>query len=719
MIDHSQSSDELDRVFMEYLRLVDLHGAIDKTAFVNRYSHLRRELNELLDTADHVEQMAGDISAVGETDVDTDRSDTDRSDADRGSAETMLFSIGSQPSEKTSTGSGGSLIGRSLGDYEIIEELGRGGMGVVYKAWQTGMAREVALKMIRNGCLASENDVQRFYFEAKAAGRLNHALILDVYEVGEIEGHHFFTMEYVSGENLAQYARQQKLSWRDVADLLWNVAEAIDYAHLQGLLHRDLKPSNILIDSQGRPRITDFGLAKDLHSGDQLTLSGSTIGTPSYMSPEQAQARRDDVTCQSDVYSLGAILYTLLTGNPPFRAASTIDTLTQVIHAEPVPPRVLKSDCPRGLEAICLKCLQKSPSQRYATAHEMAEDLARFLHGERVLARHSRVHHRVWQWLRNVPLIAAVLGRRSASSTARHVAGQWITVIVLAVLAAGVIAWPRLMESRRLVTIDFSTGPESGKYSELGQARAARLRRQTGRDVLAHPSAGAVDSHARLVSGSADLAFLQENVGLDKGMNVLAPLYFEATLVLVRREGPLTKISDLPGHRIALGPIGSGMRFSSRKLLEYHGLSEHQLQDVDRRYTDLSACLELDGAIVTSKVDTPALQELLRSNHFRLLPLANFNEMPGFRTMLLQQKNLPAGYIPQGNLLVPATFAILAVRKQTPDALVTECLEALYGEGGVTQAFDQVFSLHEAKEWQDLKYHDAAERYFRAARAAP
>lgn len=689
--------------------MVDLHGAVDKTAFVNGYPHLTRELNQLLDTVDHIEQIAEDTSAVGDPDFDPGSSE-----AEQGLAETLLFNKGDQRSETTNTRSGGSLIGRTLGDYEIIGELGRGGMGVVYKAWQTGMAREVALKMIRNGCLASENDVQRFYFEAKAGGRLNHALILDVYEVGEIEGHHFFSMEYVSGDSLGQYARQQKLSWREIADMLRNVAEATDYAHEQGLLHRDLKPSNILVDAEGRPRITDFGLAKDLHSGDQLTASGSTVGTPSYMSPEQAQARRDDVTRESDVYSLGAILYTLLTGKPPFRAESRVDTLMQVIHAEPVPPRVLESDCPRGLEAICLKCLQKSPSQRYATAHDLAEDLARFLQGERVLARHSRVHHRTWQWLRNVPLIAAVLGRKSASSTARHVAGQWITVIVLMVLAAGVLAWPRLMESRRLTTLDLSTGQESGKYSKIGQALATRLRQDTGRDVLTHASAGAVDSHDRLVSGSADLALLQENALEAQGLKVIAPLYREATLVLVRRDSPLRTISELPGHRIALGRTGSGMRLSSRKLLEENQLNENQLKNVDDWYTDLSDHAELEGAVVTIKIDTPVLQTLLRSNEYRLLPLQH--DIPGFRAMLLRERDLPAGLVPPEGLLVPATFAILAVRSQTPDAVVTECLEALYAEGGVAASFDRVFTRQQAAAWTDLNYHEAAARYFRAVR---
>jgi serine/threonine protein kinase/TRAP-type uncharacterized transport system substrate-binding protein len=712
MIDQSRSGNELEQVFMEYLRLVDLHGAVDKTAFVNRYSHLSQQLNELIDTAGRIEQMAGAPPTADEADFNASRAKPEPP-----FAETVIYSEENQRSSTAIVGSAGPLIGRNLGDYEILEELGRGGMGVVYKAWQTGMAREVALKMIRNGCLASENDVQRFYFEAKAAGRLNHSMILDVYEVGEIEGHHFFSMEYVAGDNLAEYARQQKSSWPEIANMLRQVAEAIDYAHKQGLLHRDLKPSNILVDSQGRPRIADFGLAKDLHSADQLTSSGATIGTPSYMSPEQAQSRRDEITVRSDVYSLGAILYTLLTGQPPFRADSTIDTLMQVIQREPVPPRVLNSACPYGLEAICLKCLQKSSSQRYATARDLAEDLERFLQGERVLARHSRAHHRAWQWLSNVPLIAAVLGRKSINSTARHIVSQWIAITVLMGLVAGVIMWPRFIESRRLATIDLSTGPVSGKYSEIGQALAARLGQVAGHHVLDRLSVGTVDSHNRLVSGNADLALLQENAGLAASLNVVAPLYYEAILVMVRRDSSLEKISDLPGHRIALGPVGSGMRFSSRELLKYYRLNENQLLDVDRSYTDLSDHGELEGAFITIKINTPALQELLLSNKFRLLPLAN--DIPGFRKLLLREQDLPEGLVPPEGLLVPATFAVLAVRSQTPDALVTECLESLYAEGGVAEAFDRVFTRQQAAAWTDLNYHDAAERYFRAARGDP
>jgi serine/threonine-protein kinase len=280
-----------------------------------------------------------------------------------------------------------SPLPRMFGDYELLEEIGRGGMGVVYKARQKSLNRIVALKMILRGELASASDLVRFRAEAESAARLEHANIVPVFEVGECDGQAFFTMKYVEGTTLRHRAAQGPLSPRDTARYLAAIGRAIDFAHQRGILHRDLKPSNILIDRDDRPLVTDFGLAKRVEGGSSLTGTGAILGTPSYMAPEQAAGSRGHLSPATDVYSLGTILYELLTGRPPFQAASPVDTLLLLLEQEPLPPRLLNRNVDRELEMICLKCLQKPADLRYLSAAKLADDLEAYLKGEQVSAR--------------------------------------------------------------------------------------------------------------------------------------------------------------------------------------------------------------------------------------------------------------------------------------------------------------------------------------------
>ena len=277
-----------------------------------------------------------------------------------------------------------------FGDYELLEELGRGGMGVVYRARQISLGREVALKMILRGQLASNADRERFEAEARAAARLDHPGIVPVYEVGEIDGRPYFTMKFIGGTTLAQQLADGPLPPRGAATLLARVARAIDFAHQRGVLHRDLKPSNILLDSAGLPHVTDFGLAKQIADAASLTRTGAVLGTPAYMAPEQAAGARGQVGPHSDVYSLGVILYAMLTGRPPFQAASPVDTVLMVLEQDPVPPRMLNPKADRDLEMIALRCLQKPTDLRYATAAALAKDLEAFLNDESISARSGR-----------------------------------------------------------------------------------------------------------------------------------------------------------------------------------------------------------------------------------------------------------------------------------------------------------------------------------------
>ncbi len=246
---------------------------------------------------------------------------------------------------------GAAIVGplsatRAFGDYELLAEIARGGMGVVYKARQTRLNRTVAVKMILAGELADQDDVRRFLSEAEAAAGLDHPGIVPVYESGEINGQHFFSMGFVDGQSLAALLTQGPLPPRQAAELLAQVADAVDYAHERGVIHRDLKPGNILLDQEGHPRVTDFGLAKRVAGDSNLTRTGQALGTPSYMPPEQASGKLDAIRPAADIYALGAVLYATITGRPPFQAATALDTILQVLEQEPVAPRQLNADVP-------------------------------------------------------------------------------------------------------------------------------------------------------------------------------------------------------------------------------------------------------------------------------------------------------------------------------------------------------------------------------------
>ena len=322
----------------------------------------------------------------------------------------------------------------SFDDYELLEEVGRGGMGIVYRARQKSLDRIVAVKMLLRRDLATAADLARFRSEAEAAARLDHPGIVSIFEVGECGGHPFYSMRFIEGTTLAKRLAAGDVPTREAATILARVAEAVDAAHRGGVLHRDLKPSNILIDAAGKPHVSDFGLAKRIEADQDVTHTGAILGTPCYMSPEQAAGSRGDVGPPSDVWSLGAILYQTLTGRPPFQAANPMDTLLAVLESDPPVPRSLDPGVNRDLEMIALKSLQKPQDLRYASAAALAADLRAFLAGEPVAARSGGLTE-----------IVARLFRETHHATVLENWGllwMWHSVVVLTLcVVTDVVAW--------------------------------------------------------------------------------------------------------------------------------------------------------------------------------------------------------------------------------------------------------------------------------------
>jgi WD40 repeat protein len=452
-----QREQRLERLLADYLHALEAGSPPDPAAMLQQHPDLATELRSFFRNRDAIQRIAEPIQQ-------------------QVSEQATIAPIGAP-------GTGTTV--RYFGDYELLEEIARGGMGVVYKARQVSLNRVVALKMILSGQLASPADVARFRAEAEAAGNLDHPNIVPIYEVGEHEGQHYFSMKLIEGGSLASQVGTLMYKPREAAQLLATVARAVHHAHQRGLLHRDLKPGNILLDAQGLPHVTDFGLAKHVHgepgvsaSAGALTQSGVIVGTPSYMAPEQARAEKQ-LSTAIDVYSLGAILYELLTGRPPFQAATPLDTLLQLLDRDPLSPRSVRPKLDRDLETICLKCLHKAPERRYESAVALADDLERWLRGEPILARPAGRAERLVKWARRRPAAALLIA---------------VSVLALAVLLIGGLSFNLQLQ-------------EQVRRAEKGEA-AARENAASAEAATETAWANQYVAHANLMASDWDSANL-------------------------------------------------------------------------------------------------------------------------------------------------------------------------------------------------------------------
>ncbi len=605
---------------------------------------------------------------------------------------------------------------RRFGNYRLLEVLGRGGMGVVFKAEQVALNRLVALKMIRSGELASAEDVARFYTEAKAAAKIEHPHVVNIYEVGEVDGHHFFTMDYLEGVDLSQILRNGPLPPRRAARIAFQMALAVMAAHERGFLHRDLKPANLVIDPEDHVTVTDFGLAKQLDDpGHGYTQTGAALGTPSYMSPEQAAGHVDELGPACDVYSMGAVLYAMLTATPPFRSDTLVKTIMSVIDEEPPPPKERNKDVDPDLATICMKCLQKDPAKRFANASEFADELQRYLANEPILSRPASPWRRAWAWSRRIPIVAALMGRRVTEPSPAHRFAQRSMIAVATLCVVCFLAYPWLstaLQNRMPRRVAVAGGQPDGAYHRLAIELTKFLESHSEcKDAVALPTAGSEENAAALLTGRAQLALMQESALDDGGekLKVVTPVYYEPVHIIVRSSAQVDDLRQLANRPVSVGLQGSGMNASAAMVLRALNLDvEPRLQ----HFTDLALDSTLDGALVTTGTANSAIRKLVTSGQFHLLPMPGLEEVirhPAFKLYRIRPGHYPNAGLPPDGMLTVATPAFLVAAPNASRALVRRALEWVFDSDRNHPGF---LSLEDAAEWSFMPLHAEATVFF-------
>lgn len=742
---------EVELALAEYMLKCDDGAAPDREEFLAKHAGMREKLSELLAAADWIEQLAGptvaDVAAIAtpkpnpitdetlplpnKTPQPADPNEVTLPSSKSLNSKSVEFSVseglGNSPSLKPLVNTAHLRDASELsqptlpcrfGDYVLERVLGRGGMGVVYFGRQIHLDRPVAIKMIRSGALASQEEVQRFYAEARSAAKLDHINIVTVYQCGEHEGHHYFSMDYVAGTDLSRLIQDGPLDCKVAARYVRDVALAIQYAHDQGILHRDLKPANVLVDKADNVHITDFGLAKSIGNETGLTATGAALGTPSYMSPEQAAGRVEDHNYGTDVYSIGAILFTIVTGQPPFKAASVVQTIMHVIHRPAPMARTVNRNVDANIETIIDRCLQKSPERRYVSAGALAADLDRYLRGHPIEARPLPMWRRGWHWLLGVPMIGAVLDHRVVEPTDAH---RWVQRGLIASAMLMIMAWAMFIVSssnwqtnRLPKSLRIAAGAAGGGYERIANAICTAFSADHLCDATSLNTEGSLENIDKLLSRNVDLALLQANMVGSSPITVVAPLYYEAVHLLVRNDAGIHSISDLKQKNVMIGVEKSGTYSASRLLLARANLTLEDIHVIQGDWRQLATQADVDAAFVVVQTGNAIMRDLLADGKFKLLPIEEAMEFsldqPTFHALALTKSMYPACDLPQGGILTVATTAFLAARADAPDILVEKVLECLFSPATIEEC--GLLSAERAAHWQGLAWHPAAQRYF-------
>lgn len=694
MSSEGQHSDSVDRLIVEYLQRSDAGEQIDRETFLREHPEEAGELSDFFETGDDIDQMAGPTA-----------------EEDDSTPTPLIVASGNLT---------GPELPRVFGDYELLEEIGSGGMGIVYKAMNLREQRIVALKLLKSGLFASEIELKRFALESKSASRLSHPNIVSVRRIGEVDGQQYFSMEYIEGPDLGELRKNGPVDEAFMARTLFIAAEAIHFAHTQGILHRDLKPANILIDEDGNPHVTDFGLAKHMEGDSNLTSTGTALGTPSYMSPEAAAGLGTGPP--GDVYSLGAMLYTLMIGEPPFRCETQMETILKVLHQEPTPPSAIDPTVDPALETIALKCLEKDPLQRYSSAHSLAKDLQRYMDGKSIRARPIGALRRGLRWTRGIPVFAALTNRPQTSPTPGQSKAQHALLIGAALLAlvALVFLWRSSLERGLPSRVALASAVAGGEYHEFCEALSEVLSTELDRPIDVLETEGSLANRQHLLNGEAHLALLQASVVDPQEISVIAPLYHDVLFLVVRTDSGIAKLEQLRGQRVSIGLHRSGMQASAVELLEHFEMTPDDLVDPFVHFTILGNDESYRAAIVTTGVENEDMVQLMRSGEFQLLAVPeNVREaITGavFSTMTLHVGELwgsgTAAAFPANDVATLRTTTFLAAELDAPVALITESLEAIYLESELVTRF-RLSSLDDSAEWQMLALHPAAREFFK------
>lgn len=715
------ANDPVDEAFAAYLKSCDAGEIDSREEFLAQFPEIAGELSDLMDAADLIGQMTSRHSSPidethqpieteahpgAETIVGQER-DLDHAEADP--AATL-------PMANRKKGDPGPTLPYDLGDYLLLEVLGRGGMGVVYVAKQKELDRHVAVKMIRSGILAGEAEVRRFYTEAQAVARLHHHGIVGVHQFGRRAGHHFFSMEYIRGSDLQKKINAGELEPDLAARYVRDVARAIHHAHEKGVLHRDLKPANVLVDLQDQVHVTDFGLAKHMDADSSVTGSGAAVGTPHYMAPEQAGGHSDRASHESDVYSLGAILFACLTGRPPIVADTVMQTLVNVVHNPAPPVRVFRPEASVDLETIVAKCLEKRPDKRYPTAEHLADELDAYLERRPIQARPRHRVIKLWHWFERVPLVGALTGRRVLDTSDTHrrfQAGMLLALLVTPILAAAWFTARQHQKETMPEVVRLAGGVDGGVYDEVSTEIANRLRVAFGVRTTVERSSGSLDNRNQLMRSAIDVAPMQATAISGDRLCVIAPLFYEVLYVVAKTDTKIQSMDDLRGHRVAIGPEGSGSRATAELVLDAFELPADLVKREVVPWEVLQTDASPDAAMICIGRGSQLVSRLLAAGNWRLVPIPGGIEIslshPTLRPMTIGRAEFPAVELPPSGVQTVGTTAFMAADKDAPSAMVRGILEALYQDPELCIG---LIPRIQAAEWQGLAFHPEARRFF-------